>query len=476
MQELVPNSQQNNLTVPDTTKFEEYLTFLGLPTDNVIAPSIERVRIIQNQTDFIASLNNEIKKEARYLSKFAAATAIGLFDAALNYVWNEVVLALRHTVVIYGLDLFFDAAVGGSQREDFKKEEDLSGLKDNTLVNTCRKLELISDTTHKKLLHMLTMRNDIGASHANDYAINAFELLGWLQTCITDILNAKPSEAAIQIQAFISEIKKNSEILEDGHIQSIKIVLKDLSLQNTNNLLNTLFSIYTDEDSNATVRKNISLIAPHIWNNSSGDVKLQLGIRLDGYKNNLHNYKYQLGNEFFDFCDGNEYKSLDSRIIEINESTDNLLNARYGWDNFHNEPQHIRKLLSYIKQEKDIPKDCIQKIVKVVLICRIGKGISYNSGVSPMGKPLYDKFFSLLGDDSVPYLLVAMHSHEVANILENDRCRNHMLEVINNVEKNVVSERLKEIIGYLKDNPNILHKIHNDTRYKELTKSCIYWK
>ena len=88
MQELVPNSQQNNLTVPDTTKFEEYLTSLGLPTDNVIAPSIERVRIIQNQTDFIASLNNEIKKEARYLSKFAAATAIGLFDAALNYVWK----------------------------------------------------------------------------------------------------------------------------------------------------------------------------------------------------------------------------------------------------------------------------------------------------------------------------------------------------------------------------------------------------
>ena len=98
----------------------------------------------------------------------------------------------------------------------------------------------------------------------------------------------------------------------------------------------------------------------------------------------------------FDFCDGNEYKSLDSRIIEINESTDNLLNARYGWDNFHNEPQHIRKLLSYIKQEKDIPKDCIQKIVKVVLICRIGKGISYNSGVSPMGNHYMINFLAFL--------------------------------------------------------------------------------
>ena len=54
--------------------------------------------------------------------------------------------------------MFFDAAVGGGRRELYSTEEDLSGLKDNTLINTCRKLELISDVVYTKLNHILTMR------------------------------------------------------------------------------------------------------------------------------------------------------------------------------------------------------------------------------------------------------------------------------------------------------------------------------
>jgi hypothetical protein len=40
-----------------------------------------------------------LKKDARYLSKFIAGSAVGLFDASLNFVWNEVVLSLRKKVV-----------------------------------------------------------------------------------------------------------------------------------------------------------------------------------------------------------------------------------------------------------------------------------------------------------------------------------------------------------------------------------------
>lgn len=477
MQELITTNQQNKLSTPDTTGFEEYLTYLGLPTDNIIAPLNERRKIDSSLPEFILSLDNSTKINARYLSKFVASASIGLFDASLNYLWNEVVLVLRKKIIIYGLDLFFDAAVGGAQREYYNNEEDLPSIKDNTLVNTCRKLELISDITHKKLLFILTMRNDIGASHPNNYTINAYELLGWLQTCITDILNEKPSPAAIQIQAFTDGIKKSTDVLKNSAIQSMQNALKDLSLQNTDNLLNTLFGIYTTDKIDVTVRKNISLIAPYIWNNSSDEIKLQLGIRLDSYKNNLHTEKYNQGSDFFNFCNGNKYKSLDTRIIELNEHIENLLNARYNWDNFHNEPPHMRKILSYTTTEQDIPKICLQKLILAILICRIGKGIPYNRGVSPSGKPLYDKFFSMLGDDSIPYFLIAMHNPEIANMLENEICKAHMLEVISIIEKNIISERLKEIFSYLKDekNKHILHKIHLDTKYKELTKNHIKW-
>ena len=58
----------------------------------------------------------------------------GLFDYALNAIWNEVVIDLRKKAALYGLDIFFDAAAGGSKtREFYKTEDDLAALKDSVL-------------------------------------------------------------------------------------------------------------------------------------------------------------------------------------------------------------------------------------------------------------------------------------------------------------------------------------------------------
>ena len=107
-------------------------------------------------------------------------------------------------------------------RELYNSEEDLAGIKDNTLLNTCKKLELITDTTFKKLAHILDMRNDIGISHPTNYTINAFELMGWFQTCIQDVLQDMPSETAIQVKAFIENLKNLDVIIEDEKIEKIK--------------------------------------------------------------------------------------------------------------------------------------------------------------------------------------------------------------------------------------------------------------
>lgn len=475
MSNAIAGQQANSLTTADTTRFEEYLSYLGLPTENIIASLPERQKIEANLPAFVQSLDPKTRQDARYLSKFVAGAAIGLFDASLNYIWNEVVLTLRKKAIVYGLDMFFDAATGGARRDLYQTEEDLAGLKDNTLINTCRKLELISDIVYTKLMHILTMRNDIGASHPNSYSINAFELLGWLQTCVSDVLNDQPSESAIQIRAFIDNLKKSAIVLDSAAVKSMEKPLAELSLQNTDNLLNSIFGVYVSDKTDAIVRKNISLVSPHIWNKASEDVKYKLGVAIDGYKNNLYHDKYQLGSEFFDFCGGNKYKSLESRIIELDGHADNLLDARYSWDNYYNEPPHMRHILSYIASEKDIPLERAQKIIKTVLICRVGKGIPYGEGVSPAGRPLYDKFFSMLGDQNVILLLLAMHSNEVRGMLDNKICQNHMLNTIHIVEKNVISDRIKEILEYLKANSSILHKIHIDSKYKELTKNHINW-
>ena len=129
--------------------------------------------------------------------------------------------------------------------------------------------------------------------------------------------------------------------------------------------------------------------------------------------------------------------------------------------------------MSYLKTENDIPVERAQKLIKTVLICRIGKGIPYNTGVSPAGKPLYDQFFSLLGDQNIINALLAMHSNEVRVNLDNRYCQDHMVSVLNILKANARSERIQEILEYLIQNKTILNKVHTDKRYKDLAKNHI---
>src|SRR5262245_33826058 len=85
----------------ETNVYTAYLAQVGLPVDNIIATTEERAVVATNLPAFLQTLSPEEKRDARYLSKFVGATAVGLFDAALNYVWNEVVLFLSVFVVAH---------------------------------------------------------------------------------------------------------------------------------------------------------------------------------------------------------------------------------------------------------------------------------------------------------------------------------------------------------------------------------------
>ena len=79
----------------------------GLPLQNVLVPVVERVRVFANVESVLDLLNSEHKQKSIYISKFIAAAASGLFDAALNYLWDETIYELRKRVVRYDLEYFF---------------------------------------------------------------------------------------------------------------------------------------------------------------------------------------------------------------------------------------------------------------------------------------------------------------------------------------------------------------------------------
>lgn len=443
--------KSNELIDPQAQFLVDFLNELGLPSNNIVADADQRKKISSNLVGLIQSLPDDVKKDARYLSKFAIGAGFGLFDYSVNAVWNEVVVNLRKKAVIYGLDIVFDAAVGGSKaREHYKTEDDLSSLKDSSLLAACRKLELISDTTYKKLKHILDMRNDIGISHPTNYSIGAFELLGYLEVCVNDVLKDNPTEAALQVQSFIKNLKSATNVLDKTAISSFEQKIMQLPTHLCGNLLRSVFGIFVSEQADTNVRKNISLIAPHLWSACLDDDKYKLGIALEGYNVNLFQEKHELGKQFFDLVKGHKYQSISERVIIVNELITELLEKHDGYDNFHHESPVAAQIYSYMPDNNSVLQPLASRLYKSILICRLGRGnVSYCEGVSLGAKKYYDSILSYAGDNYSPAILAALSHYEVRSQLASPQCRKHLKAILEIVKKSVVNGRILECIDFL---------------------------
>ncbi len=173
------------------------------------------------------------------------------------------------------------------------------------------------------------------------------------------------------------------------------------------------------------MRKNISLIAPAIWKNCVDEPKYKLGLILEGYNTNLHKDRYKLGEQFFQVVDGNPYRSPSERAVILDTLFDQLLEKHNGWDNFHHEAPVADSVASYVQDHNDILPNNAEKLIKVVLMCRIGRGVSYCNGVSPRGKPYYDHLLSILSDKYAPRAMAALTHYEIQRKLEFSGCRTH---------------------------------------------------
>jgi hypothetical protein len=471
--DVVPLESQE--LAAETAIFTSYLEKFGLPTENIIATTDERKIVGQNLPSFLEALPIEEKREARYLSKFIGATAIGLFDAALNYVWNEVVLNLRKKATIYGIDLFFDASVGGSNRASYKDVSDLGGLKDSVLLDTCRKLELISDIVYRKLDHILTMRNEVAASHPNVESIGGFELLGWLQTCVKDVLQDRPSDSAIRIRALVDNLKSRQDVIDKDSITRISHELTNLSLAHIHNLLVSIFGMFVDPSTSQILRKNISLIAIDVWNCADTTVKYKIGAMIDGYRTNLQQDRLEKGILFLTTVDGRMYETLPAKTVALETLADKLEDAHEGWDNYYNEPPIMQEIFGYCRSSNDIPKEILPKLIRVVFRCRIGRGLTYRSGVSPDGRPLYDNFFSLMDDDGIINCILIIFHPTINSKLNNTICQNHLEAILKILRPLAISDRLKEILEFLiSDIPNA-SKANRNPKFRELSSPFINW-
>src|SRR5260221_966017 len=168
-----------------------FLGNLGLPTENVLVDFGERRFVLQSLQQTLDVLPFDERAKAYYLSKFSVSIMVGLFDAALNFLWDETILALRRLAVGIDLPYFFDTA---EKHESYQSRlptaADLGLLDDFTLIDTCARVGLLTAVNRERLRHVNYMRNHASAAHPNQSELTGQEMIAWLSNCLRYAITA----------------------------------------------------------------------------------------------------------------------------------------------------------------------------------------------------------------------------------------------------------------------------------------------
>lgn len=136
--------------------------------------------------------------------RMCVAVSTGLFDAAINYVWNSAVTELRDKVRRFGLTVVHH--VTGSPFD----EDALLDLKDAELLNLCLKLNLISEDGFFFLDQCRATRNNFSAAHPSMGTLDEDEFLNYLSRCAKHALLNEHNARGVDLQAFITAIKAST--------------------------------------------------------------------------------------------------------------------------------------------------------------------------------------------------------------------------------------------------------------------------
>lgn len=440
------------------------LTYLGLPTEGVLVEVDEREKVFRNLEDVVEFLTQDQRDEAMYISKFVAACGAGLFDAALNFLWDETIVNLRKKVAIFDLQYFFDSIITDpDRRADYKSEEDLKKLDDWVLIRGCRSTGILSDIGFQHLDYIRNMRNWASAAHPNQHELSGLQVIGWLETCVRYVLAKEPEGQVLVVQRLLYNLR--SQRLSASDLSSIKPNIEVLPSDLVVSLLRSVFGMFTDPDLSAEIKQNIRLIAPAVWEAVMDETKHEIGFKYSVYSVNADIARKNLAYEFLEIVGGLSFLRPEELAIKLNENLDNLLAAHFGFDNFYNEPPHAKLLVQYVPESGVIPAAVLQKYVKTLILCRIGNGY----GVSRAAKDYYDSLIDRFQDSQIFVSVKLLFDGDVSSRIQFHVCAEGFRRIANELRSRTSNVNLQTLLESIVTKTNYeLSDIQNDKNFRSL--------
>lgn len=363
---------------------------LGVPR-TILASSGEIETAWTNLPGVMKKIPPPLRTEG--LARMCVAVASGLFDSAINYIWNSSVIELREKVKRFGLNVV--EQITGKSGFD---EAALLDLKDAELLSLCLKLNLITEDGYFFLDQCRDIRNNFSAAHPVVGKIDDHEFIGFANRCAKYALGNEHNPVGVDITAFMVAVK-GGKFSADQKNQWVQRIQKTHEAQQYL-LFGTLHGIYSDPASNEESRVNALAIsadfAPHFTPKARSDLI-----------NRHHDYiakgdekRHKASQQFFEklgmlaILGEHEVHSL------ISNACKRLLSVHQSYDNFYNEPPFAERLLQ-LSQQVAIPDSVKEELVTTVVTCAAGN----QYGVSNAALPYYEKMIKGFSPSEVEIML-----------------------------------------------------------------------
>ncbi|WP_411119916.1 hypothetical protein [Streptomyces sp. 058-1L] len=438
----------------------------GLPTDNIIVAAKQRETLFRNTPDVIEELTPEERANAPYIAKMIMAGSVGLFDAALNYLWNETINRLRDHVAAFDVDYFFDLAeTDPARRKNLKTRDDLSQIDDYKLLEAANKIKLVSDVGFKQLIHINYMRNHASAAHPNIEELTGLKLADWLETCIKEVFRIEPRNVVAAIGQLLSNIK--AKRLPKDELKKAAAFFDGLEQDQADNLAAGLFGIYTPADADPETLDNVRSLWPDLWPLVSEDARNEVGIKLARFTANLDSDRAIRARELLELVGGSSYLPEPERVAEIQQALDDLKRAHEAhMRNYAEEPPAARRLKDVVGRHGDIPKQVVRSYVVhlVNVFLTNGYGVAWNA------EPIYKELIGRFDGFQAAIALRAFANSQIRLKLQDEWPRKKWPELLDLIDPKLTGRGDRAFLDAVRGFGGTPDKLYQDTKIKALTK------
>lgn len=348
------------------------ITALGIPR-TVLASDEEIEYAWHDLPRELREIPSDLRGEL--IARMCVAVSTGLFDGAMNYIWNAAILQLRTKVRNFGLPI-----VSQILQADFE-EKHLLDLQDSRLLELCLKLNLVDEDGFFFLDQCRDVRNNFSAAHPTIGSVNDREFITFLNRCVRYALADASSPKGVDIGAFISAVKTSrfNANQKDVWVQR----LNDTHSAQRQMLVGMIHGIYCDQNTSEPARLNSLEICDALKDKFTASLRSDLVNRHSEYAAKGDESKHTASLQFFEKLGLLTLLNESEQHAVFYRSVERLWHAHNGMNNFYNEPPFAERLLE-LSGQSAVPETVQEQFVQTVVVCNIGNryGVSWAASTS----------------------------------------------------------------------------------------------